>query len=120
MLMTLWFDTAKIAKMHGGEVLQLVREILNDEAFRIEGLENLLVKEGLSGTLNGERIAVIRAIGASSDAITLLVAQVEDDALDKRDETIAARKIRRALIKRIADQMRAALLKGAQPDGSAG
>ena len=114
--MTLWLDTAKVAKMPGGEVLRLVREILNGEAFRIETLENLLVKEGLSGTLNGERIAVIRAIAASSDAITLLVAQAEDDAARQQTD---ARKIRRVFVKSIADQMRAALLKGAEPDGSA-
>ena len=117
--MTIALDLPAIATMPGGEVLRLVREILNGEAFRIETLENLLVKEGLSGTLNGERIAVIRAIAASSDAITLLVAQAEDDALDKRDKTVETRKVRRAFIKRVADQMRTALLKGAEPDGSA-
>jgi hypothetical protein len=114
--MTLALDIPSIEKMPGGEVMRLVREILNGEAFRIETLENLLVKEGLSGTLNGERIAVIRAIAASSDAITLLVAQAEDDAARQQTD---ARKIRRVFVKSIADQMRAALLKGAESDGSA-
>jgi hypothetical protein len=107
--MTLWLDTAKVAKMPGGEVLRLVRDILNDEAFRVEALEDLLVKEGLAGMLNGERIAVVRALHASSDAITLILAQAADDAA--RHET-DARKVRRVFVKAIADQMRAAFLSG--------
>ena len=68
-------DIPAIDKMPGGEVMRLVRDILNDEAFRVSTFEEQLVKHGLGGgLLNAERIAVVRALHASSDAITLMLA----------------------------------------------
>ena len=71
----LGLDIPAIAKIPGGEVMQLVRDILNDEAFRISTFEELLIKHGLGGgLLNAERMAVVRALGAWSDATTLILA----------------------------------------------
>jgi hypothetical protein len=130
--MNLGLDIPAIEKMPGGEVMRLVRDILNDEAFRIATFEDQLVKHGLGGgLLNAERVAVVRAIGASSDAITLVLAQAQDDrarAADGRPEppaAIDARKARATFTKQIANQMRAALLtddssgEGADHDGAA-
>lgn len=105
--MNLGLDILAIATMPGGDVMRLVRDILNDEAQRIAGLETTLEKMG--DRVDPGRIALVRALHASSDAITLILAQAADDAA--RQET-DARRIRRVFVKAIADQMRAALLSG--------
>ena len=114
----LGLDIPAIEKMPGGEVMALVRRILNDEAFRIGTLEEQLIKHNVVGMLNAERIAVVRALHASSDAITLMLATAEQTS---RNNELT--RTRRELIKLIADQMRAALLngeeKGADHDGAA-
>ena len=117
----LGLDIPAITKMPGGEVMQLVRDILNDEAFRVSTFEEQLIKHGLGGgLLNAERVALVRALGAWSDATTLILAQAQDDAAREATE---ARKVRRVFVKAIADQMRAALIaeegKGADHDGTA-
>ena len=119
--MSLGLDIPAITKMPGGEVMQLVRDILNDEAFRVSTFEEQLIKHGLGGgLLNAERVAVVRALGAWSDATTLMLTQAQDDATRGPTE---ARKVRRVFVKAIADQMRAALIaeegKGADHDGAA-
>ena len=75
--MNLGLDIPAITTMPGGDVLRLVRDILNDEAFRVGTLEELLVKNGVAGLLNAERIAVVRALHASSGAITLMLAAAQ-------------------------------------------
>ena len=117
----LGLDIPAITKMPGGEVMQLVRDILNDEAFRVSTFEEQLIKHGLGGgLLNAERVAVVRALAAWSDATTLILAQAQDDAARQPTE---ARKVRRVFVKAIADQMRAALIaeegKGEDHDGAA-
>jgi hypothetical protein len=126
--MNLGLDIPAITTMPGGDVLRLVRDILNDEAFRIATFEEQLVKHGLGGgLLNAERVAVARALNASSDAVTLMLARSEDDrsraAAQGRPESpsaIDARKARAAFTKQIADQMRAALIgpEAAEHDGA--
>jgi hypothetical protein len=125
----LGLDLSAIATMPGGAVMRLTRDILNDEAFRIATLEELLVKNGVAGALNAERVAVVRALHAWSDATTLMLARIEDDnaraaeGRPERPEAVEARKARMAFVKLIADQMRAALIsddtKGAGHEGAA-
>lgn len=117
--MNLGLDMPAITKMPGGDVLRLVRDILNDEAFRVSTLEELLVKHGVAGSLNAERIAVVRALHASSDAITLMLAAAFKTSHDNEPT-----RYRREFVKLVADQMRASLIseddtKGADHDGAA-
>jgi hypothetical protein len=101
----LGLDIPAIEKMPGGDVLRLVRDILNDEAFRVSTLEELLVKNGVAGSLNAERVAVVRALHASSSAITLMLA-----AAQQTSRSNELTRTRREFVKLIADQMRAALI----------
>jgi hypothetical protein len=101
-----------LATMNGEAVLNIVRDCVANEAARIRTLEDNLVKVGASSRIAPDRLAVVLALNAAVDIVTLAIAEGQDkrERFDN-DEQRAKDRARKALVKLMADQARAALMR---------